>query len=298
MGGTTQQSSAVWALARRQHNVISRKQLLALGYSRRAIQHRLASGRLHVIFRGVYAVGRPEVSRLGFLMAAVLACGETAVLSHYSAGEVYGICKPHRGDVHVSLPGAERRVDEIRVHRRAKLERVRRHGLPLTTPVDTLIDLAAAGANVEAAVNNADKLDVIHVGDLRQALEKVDPRPGVPALKQLIDIHTFVLTDTELERLFPPIARRAGLPKPLSQVWLNGGRVDFYFPGLGIVVECDGGRYHRTPLQQTNDAARFQRHAVAELIPLRFTHWQIRYDPKTVEHVLRTVAARVTSVAG
>jgi very-short-patch-repair endonuclease len=285
-------------LARRQHNVIARWQLTALGYTKHAIDHRLASGRLHVIFRGVYAIGRPEVSRHGFLMAAVLACGGRAALSHFSAGEVYGICQPHRGDVHISLAGSERRVDGITVHRRANMRIVRRHGLPLTTPVDTLIDMTAAGANIEAAVNNADKLDVIHVGDLREALEHIDPRPGVPALKRLIDIHTFVLTDTELERWFLPIARRAGLPKPLSQVWLNGGRVDFYFPDLRIVVECDGGRYHRTPMQQTNDAVRFQRHAVAELIPLRFTHWQIRYDPKAVEHVLRTVAARVTSVAG
>jgi very-short-patch-repair endonuclease len=158
--------------------------------------------------------------------------------------------------------------------------------------VDTLIDLAAAGANLEAAVNEADKLDIVHVGDLRAALDHVDPRPGVPSLKRLIDQHTFTLTDTELERWFLPIARRVGLPKPLTQVWLNGSRVDFYFPELGLVVEADGGRYHRTPMQQTKDAMHAQAHLIAGLTVLRFTHWQIRYAPNTVEDVLRAVANR------
>jgi very-short-patch-repair endonuclease len=227
-------------------------------------------------------------------MAAVLACGEDAALSHHSAGEVYEICDECRGHVHVVAKRSSA-VDGIQVHRRPTFEVEYRHGIRLTTPVDTLIDLAAAGANIEAAVNNADKLDVIHVAELRKALDQVAARPGVPALKRLIDIHTFVLTDTELERWFLPIARRAGLPRPLSQIWLNGGRVDFYFPDLGIVVECDGGRYHRTPMQQTNDAIRFQRHQVAKLIPLRFTHWQIRYDPQRVEEVLRAVAGNVSA---
>jgi very-short-patch-repair endonuclease len=194
--------------------------------------------------------------------------------------------------VHVSVSSRHRVVEGIKVHRRPALRTTTRHGIPLTTPVDTIIDLAAAGANVEAVVNDADKLDVIRVHVLRQALDSVDPRPGVPALKRMLDRHTFTLTDSELERFFLPIVRRIGLPRPLTQVWLNGSRVDFYWPELKLVVETDGGTYHRTPMQQTKDAMRDQRHVVAGLTVLRFPHWQIRYEPKSVEAVLRAVASR------
>lgn len=95
-----------------------------------------------------------------------------------------------------------------------------------------------------------------------------------------------------MERLFLPIAARAGLPTPFTQQWINGYRVDFYFPTLGLVVEADSLRYHRTPAQQTTDTRRDQAHAAAGMERLRFTHSQIRYEPRYVEAVLRRVAAR------
>src|SRR3954447_16448485 len=96
----------VWGLVRRQHGVVSRPQLLALGYTRDAIAHRITMGRLHPLWRGVYAVGRPQLTREGLFMAAVLACGEGAVLSHAGAAELWGIRQPDTRPIEVSVPAA------------------------------------------------------------------------------------------------------------------------------------------------------------------------------------------------
>ena len=107
-------------------------------------------------------------------------------------------------------------------------------------------------------------------------------------LRAILERSTFVLTESELERRFLPIAARAGLSPPLTQQRVNGFKVDFYWPDLGLIVETDGLRYHRTPQQQPWDHHRDHTHVAAGLTPLRFTHWQVRYDPA---HVLRTLSA-------
>ena len=291
MGATTQESP--WALARRQYNVVARWQLLALGYSSKAIKHRLRSGRLHrTPWRGVYAVGHPNLTRRGFLMAAVLASGEGAGLIDASAAELWGVRGIAPGPIHVVVPNSRRAREGIVLHQRPRALVVR-HGIPVTSIVDTLIDIRAT----EADVIEADKLDLIHVGPLRRALETTPPRPGVKRLQRLIDRHIFTFTDSELERWFLPIARRVGLGRVCTQVWLNGRLVDFYFEELGIVIETDGGRFHRTAMQQTRDRQGEHVHYRAGLEPLRFTHGQIRYDPEDVEETLRVAKARRIALA-
>ena len=112
-------------------------------------------------------------------------------------------------------------------------------------------------------------------------------------LRGVLDRRTFLLTDSELERRFLPIARSAGLPEPQTQCWLNGFRVDFYWPALGLVVETDGLRYHRTAAQQSRDRQRDQAHTAAGLTALRFTHAQVRFEPDYVRSILGAVAARL-----
>jgi very-short-patch-repair endonuclease len=284
----------VWELARWQHGVVTRAQLLARGFSAQAIKHRVRRGRLHPVRRGVFAVGRRELTRLGELMAAVLACGPRAALSHTSAAELWRIrAGEGGGPIHVTLPASlTSRQPGIVIHRRDERSTTTRHGIPVTTPEATLVDLATmldAGA-LEAAVNEADKLDLCDPERLRKAVDELSPRRGTRALRALLDRHTFVLTDSQLERLFLRLAKRAGLPKPLTQEWVNGGRVDFFFEELGIVVETDGLRYHRTPAQQTKDRRRDQRHAASGLTPLRFTHWQVAKEQSDVEGTLASVA--------
>jgi very-short-patch-repair endonuclease len=105
-------------------------------------------------------------------------------------------------------------------------------------------------------------------------------------VREILDVRIFTMTDSELERRMRPIIKRVGLGKPLTQHWLNGFRMDFYWPELGLVVETDGLRYHRTAGQQLTDRIRDQRHTAAGLTPLRFTRWQVRYDVPHVERFL------------
>jgi very-short-patch-repair endonuclease len=290
-------SQAIWRLAERQHGVVTRRQLLDLGRNDDAIQHRIRRGRLYPLHRGVYAVGRPDLTRYGIWMAAVLACGEGAVLSHGSAAALWSLCQVEGWVIEVSVPVRSfRRRPGLLVHRRSSLaahERAEQNGIPVTSPICTLIDLAPrlTPEQVEAAINEADRLELVDPETLRAALDEVSPRPGVRVLRRTLDRRTFHLTDSQLERRFLPLARRAGLPPPLTQQWVNGFRVDFYWPELGLVVETDGLRYHRTPSQQARDRLRDQTHTSAGLTALRFTHAQVRFEPGQVEETLaRTVA--------
>jgi Protein of unknown function (DUF559) len=276
-----------------------------MGFSRHAISHRVARGRLHRIRRGVFAVGSPELDQRGRWMAAVLACGPAALLSHTSAAALWGIRPQRTGPIHVSIPdeSGRRAAPDLRLHRRRCLtrwDRRAKHGIPVTGPIRTLVDLALelTPARLEAAVNEADKLELVDPERLRAALEEMHGQPGTAALRRLLDRRTFVLTNSDLERFFLPIVRSAGLPLPETGVYVNGFEVDFFWPDLGLVVETDGLRYHRTPAEQARDRLRDQTHAAGGLTPLRFTHAQIRFDQDHVRDVLCRVVVRLVSTAG
>jgi very-short-patch-repair endonuclease len=288
-----------WALARDQQDLVTRAQLLELGYSSKSIKHRVAKGRLHPVGWGVYAVGTPHLTRHGRWMAAVLMCGPDAALSHESAAALFEIRADRDGKIEVSVPSqVRRRPRGIVVHRRTRRgawEVTVHHGIPTTSPVCTLVDLGTRlnPRQLEAAVNEADKRDLIDPESLRSALDRLARRPGVALLRELLDRRTFRLTDSELERRFLPIVRRVGLPPPTTQQKVNGFDVDFYWPDLDLVVETDGLRYHRTPAQQARDRLRDQTHLAAGTTPLRFTHAQVRFEPAHVQTILASVARRL-----
>jgi very-short-patch-repair endonuclease len=253
------------------------------------------------MWRGVYAVGRSELTSQGRWMAAVLSCGPAAVLSHDSAAALWMIRQPSSDPIHVTVRGsAGRRRPGIVVHRRPALvtsEVTRHHGIAVTTPACTLIDIAPRleEGQLEAAINEADKRDLVHPDELRLALGEVRPRPGVRLLRDVLERPIFTLTDSELERRFLPIARKAGLGAPQTGHHVNGFKVDFYWPDLGLIVETDGLRYHRTPAQQAKDRLRDQAHAAAGLTPLRFTRAQVWFQPEHVQTTLAAVARRLRS---
>jgi uncharacterized protein DUF559 len=279
--------------------VIARRQLLTFGFTSDAIKHRLRCGRLYSVRHGIYAVGRRELSPEGRWMAAVLACGEGACLSHRSAGALYGICEERNGVIEVSVRGtSEPRRDGLRVRTRRALssqEVGTLRGIPITSPLQTMIDLATElpRPRLERAVNEADKREVIKADALREALDERAGEQGVRPLRTLLDRETFVLSDEELERLFLPIALGSGLPLPTTKEIVNGFEVDFYWPELGLVVETDGRRYHRTPLAQARDLERDQTHTAAGLTPLRFTHHQVKYKADYVHRILESTRRRL-----
>jgi very-short-patch-repair endonuclease len=196
------------------------------------------------------------------------------------------------------VTGRKRRPEGITVHRRRGLrpeEMTRCHGIPVTAPICTLVDIALRldRDQLEAAINEADKLDLCDPEELRSALDGTSARPGVRALRSVLDYRTFTLTDSELERRLLRIARSIGLSEPETGVHVNGFKVDFYWPELGLVVETDGLRFHRTPAQQARDRLRDQAHTAAGLTPLRFTRAQVRFQPDYVAETLATVARRL-----
>lgn len=286
-----------WELARSQHGVVSRDQLVAVGYKRHAIDHRIRTGRLYPLHRGIYAVGRPHVTEHGRWMAGVLACGDGALISHSSAAALWRIGAEDRDVVELSLPSPfQLRRPGLRIHRRPALKPrdvTREYGIPVTTPVQTLIDMSLRldRPGVERMINEADKYNVAHPPQLREALDLRAGEPGAAKLRFILDRRTFRLTKEELERRFLPLVRKAGLPVPLTGQWVNEFEVDFYWPDLGLVIETDGLRYHRTPAEQARDRLRDQTHTAAGLTPLRFTHEQVRYEPEHVLAVLRKTAA-------
>jgi hypothetical protein len=297
----TTRSRLAWELAGRQHGVVTRAQLLKLGFSSSAIEHRLRRGRLHRAAQGVYLVGWKRLNRERRWMVAVLSCGPHALLSHRSAAALWGFGKEHPAYIEISLrrhckvirPG-------IRTHDRPGLwnrDIGTRFGIPVTRPVRTFLDLATVSGpiTIERSINEADKLDVIDADSLRRALEEHPGQPGIRLLRRVLDEHTFRLSDDELERLFRPLAAAAGLPTPLTKVMVDEFEVDFFWPELGLVVETDGWRYHRTPSAQTRDAQRFQRHTASGLTPLRFSHHQIKYEPR---HVVEILTKTVTNLRG
>ena len=232
-------------------------------------------------------------------MAAVLACGGpgTAALSHSSAAALFKIGVEQVAAIEVTRRSPDPiRVPGIRVHRRPSLK----NGwygyceqIPVTSPVQTLIDLATrhGRAVMERSINEADKLGLVRTDDLRKALDDHAGERGVARLRAILDQRTFRYTRSELERAFLPLVRQAGLPLPRTSVYVTGHEVDFHFADLGLVVETDGLTYHRTPAEQAKDHERDQDHSAAGLFPLRFTHAQIKFEPDHVVRILRATAS-------
>jgi very-short-patch-repair endonuclease len=291
-------------LAARQHGVLTRRQLLDAGVSSRGIELRLGNGRLHRVARGVYIVGRPELTRRGRWMVATLACGPRAVLSHGSAAALWGIASEPEGLIEVTLRVfSARERPGIRIYRRPSLQErdiAALSSIPVTGIVRTLIDLSTrlSPAGIERVVNEADTRNLIDPESLHAALAAYPGQWGVGKLKDVVGRRTFRLTDSELERRFLRLAHEARLPPPLTRQWINGFKVDFYWPDLGLVVETDGLRYHRTPAQQARDRLRDQAHTAAGLTPLRFTHAQVRFDAAHVRTILVETARRLGAVTG
>ncbi len=232
-------------------------------------------------------------------MAAVLGSGDDAVLSHGSAAALWGIGPEwHLIEVSVRHRSWPRRRG-VKVRSRPSLPEqdvTVRRGIPVTTPLRTVLDQAAtpiSDASLERLVNEA---DVARAFDfdfraLRRYCGRRAGEPGVRRLRRLLDPETFRLSDSELERIFRPLAIAAGFPQPLTKTFVNGYEVDFYWPDLRLVVETDSLRYHRNAIKQSRDLMRDQVHTAAGLTTLRFTHWQVAREPAHVRRILAATRA-------
>jgi very-short-patch-repair endonuclease len=278
-----------------QKRVITRGQLRGFGFSEKAIRHRIQRGRLVIEWPGVYRVGPLELDRDGRFMAATLACGEGAALSHDSAAALWGIRRGGTDLIHVSVPATKQvRLDGNRPHRRDPMPETTTIGpIPLCSPLFTLVDLAAELQTepLEEAINEADVKGLIRADQIEPALDAIPKHPGVAHLRATLSRYS--RTDSNLERRFLAIVRKAKLPLPTTQERIGPGRIDFHWPELGLVVETDGLTYHRTPMQQLEDRLRDQAHTAAGRTQLRFPNVQIRESPSTVARTLGAVIGRL-----
>ena len=212
---------------------------------------------------------------------------------------MWGIGRESPGLIEVTVPaGVLRRRPGITVHRSLHFDEkdmTSRYGIPVMTATRTLIDRAAGlpMRQLDAELGEADRLGLTNPAALHATLVRLSNCPGAAALRKLLAHQAFALTHSELERIFVRIAREAGLGRPETQVEMNGYRVDFFWRDLGLVVETDGLRYHRTPAQQARDRIRDQVHLMAGLIPLRFTHAQVAFQRGYVRATLVRLSRRL-----
>jgi very-short-patch-repair endonuclease/predicted transcriptional regulator of viral defense system len=293
--------AAVAALADRQHGVVARRQLAALGMGPGSIQHRLGSARLHRVFRAVYSVGHSRLTQRGRWMAAVLSCGEDALLSHRSAAALWGIA-PYQGRwIDVIAPGSRRgRRSPIAVHGGALLAKdgTLRDGIPVTSVARTILDLAEVvdRRRLERAVEQAERMEVL---DLR-ALECMAMRHGRRALKPLravlAELRPSPETRSELERRFVAFCRKADLPTPGINRIVLGFEVDALWHSERLVVELDSYSFHRSRRAFELDRQRDAALAIAGYRVLRITDRRLREDPSAVADTIRALLTPVFEV--
>ncbi len=288
------------ALATHQHGVVATRQLVALGLTRRAVSHRADAGRLHVLHRGVYAVGHAEISHLGRWMAAVLACGDRAALSHRSAAALWGIRAntAERTDVIVPTPGGRAARDRLRIHRCPTLgadEVTVRERIPVTIPARTVLDVAAT-LTPRQLERLLDQVEMERVTDYRAlgAIASAHPNHrGSRRLRATLATHLAgsTLTRSDLESRYLAICRAHGLPAPRVNVRIGEHTVDFLFPDRRLIVEIDSWTYHRTRARSTRIAAR-RDHLTAGYRTLRFTDRQLESESTRVAQTTSTALHR------
>jgi very-short-patch-repair endonuclease len=258
--------AAIATLAARQYGVVSRAQLLAVGLKPGAIARRVAAKRLHVIHRGVYAVGHTRICHEGRWLAAVLACGEGAVLSHRSAGALWGI-RNYSGRIEVIAKHAHRRRRSPFVARRSSLasaECTEHRNIPCTTVEHTLVDLASVlqPHQIDRALREAEFLRIVDFHKLRRMLDDCPRKRGTADLRKAIHRAAESLTHTrsELEDRFRALVLDANLPAPEYNATLELGEttieVDAMWREHRLIVELDGYASHSTLDQFRKDRAR------------------------------------------
>lgn len=269
-----------------QRGVASREQLRALGFSDGAIGHRVRRGRLHRVHRGVYAIGRAELPPLGPEVAALLACGPDAVLSHRSAAGLLHLLPFGPGPVHVTVPGAGSRTHAgVRVHRSALVERTERSGLPVTTALRTLLDLAevAGPADLEQAIAVAERRRLVSRQRLLDYLDTAQGRRGVAAVRAVLDqTGGPAFTRSAAERKLLALVRAARLPAPRVNRRRSGHEVDFLWPRHGLVVEVDGYEHHSSRAAFERDHLRDGDLEDTDHRVLRVTWLQLEREPHFV----------------
>jgi very-short-patch-repair endonuclease len=289
-------------LADRQYGVVARRQLGALGMSETMVTARVRRGLLRRMHRGVYAVGHRRLRIEGRWVAAVLAAGPGAVLSHRDAAALHGLRHRHDGrtDVTTTARGASSRA-RIRIHRTTVLAQedvTVVDGIPVTSVARTLVDLAGVVQphQLAKALNEAERIHQVDVTAIARALERTRQRRGsghaaMRAALASLAAKGVQLTRSELEDRFAALLDAHRLPHPLHNVLVHGFEVDAYWPAARLVVELDGHAFHHTRAAIQRDRDEDNELELAGYRVLRFTHDDVARRPaRTAGRVRRALA--------
>lgn len=279
---THRRDELIATAAARQHGVVTRRQLEEAGFTHTAVGRRLESGRLRPLHRGVYLAlpyPLPHTSE----MAAVLACGPHAALSHISGGALLELNEAVAGPVDVTAAGHRGRCAGIRVHQHCLTndERTVRDGIPVTSPARTLLDLALLlpPRQLELAVARAERAGLITRAALRRLASERPARRGARALEVALGGPDGpALTRSAAEETFLALVRKARLPQPECNVSVGPYVVDFLFRRAGIAIEVDGFRHHGSRQRFEADRRRDSELAAGGLTVIRLTWRQIAGD--------------------
>ena len=284
VGSRAHLSRAAADLAARQHGVVAARQLRELGGERGTIASWVRSGRLHRLHRGVYALGHPVLPAGGAEVAALLAFGPGAWLSHSSAAGLWRLRPPAPALVELTRTGTSLRDRPgLRLHRARTVDGgdvTSHHGVAVTTPARTLLDLAETlpFRELERALDEAQIRNLVTPADLEALIDRSPGRRGVALLGALAGRSATTITRSELEERFLSLVRAARLPQPETNVRLEDCEVDFLWRAAQLVVETDGYAYHRTRSAFERDRRRDLRLQRAGYRVVRITHRALRDD--------------------
>lgn len=294
--------AALAALAYDQYGVVARAQLLAAGFSVAEVEVLLARRRLHPVHRGVYAVGHRRLTEKARWMAAVLAGGDGAVLSHRSAARLLRILDQQPARIEITTPhssGSGRARSGLRVHRTRRLDAEdfeQRWGIPVTSPSRTLVDLASVlrPRALRDGVHATERLHLLDLAKLSRLCDRSGGRRGIGQLRRILaSYRPLPETRSWLQDRYLRLCDEAGLPRPAADVVVEGYEVDCFWPEHGVVVELDSWGFHRNPDSFEVDRKRDIDLRLAGLTTLRFTHRRVVGEPRSVIAETRAALQRV-----
>jgi hypothetical protein len=294
----TERERALASLASAQYGVVGRWQLVALGFGDDAIKLRLRAGRLHPLHRDAYAVGHRVVTKRGKWLAAVLAMGPGAMLSHESAAALWGLAGD-RPKIDVNAPrGRQCRPGRsgIRLHR-CKFHRdevVVRGGIPVTTVARTLFDLAERSPlhDLKSAWDEADRLHLLHLREVAVAYDRgYGRRRARKRIKPFLDAEQRYVEDTAspLEDRFAAFCAAHHLPPPQTNVLVDGDEVDALWPAARLIVELDSWEFHAHRTAFETDRSRDTDHLLVGYRTIRVTHRRLSQEPDRLAAQIRAL---------
>jgi hypothetical protein len=285
---------AIAALARTQHGYITRQQLLDLGLGPRAIEYRVAIGRLIPVYRGVYAVGHVPLGMEARAHAAVLACGTGAVLSHGSAASLWKYVKDWSAPLEVTAK-SDRRRPGITVHRATSLTRrdvTQQLGIPVTSPARTVLDMTPrlGDRQLRRFMRDARLTHTLGLSDLAELLARQPRHPATKRLQPFIDPRRAGgPTRSEFEDAFIEFASRYDLPAPITNTQLHGYEIDALFPAERVIVELDGAEFHLDREVFESDRERDAALLEAGYVTVRITWERLKQQPAREAARLRKI---------